>query len=143
MATARKKRRGMLGLGLVLVAAGLIFVLVPARAGVAEWLIRLWPIFLICAGVVRVMGFAVERKPKSPMGGMLLIIIGVLFFVSRFHSDLNALQVYGRYWVLLLGVFAGVELVRYYSHRQSEGPTPSLFSAGRVVIILFIVVTGV
>jgi DUF4097 and DUF4098 domain-containing protein YvlB len=89
------------------------------------------------------MGFAVERKPRSPVGGTLLIIIGLLFFVSRFHSDLNALQVYGRYWVLLLAVFAGVELVRYYSHRQSEGPPPRLFTPSRVVIILFIIGTGV
>jgi DUF4097 and DUF4098 domain-containing protein YvlB len=77
------------------------------------------------------------------MGGMLLIIIGVLFFVSRFHSDLNALEIYGRYWVLMLAVFAGVELVRYYSHRQSEGPMPRLFTFGRIIIILFIVGTGV
>jgi DUF4097 and DUF4098 domain-containing protein YvlB len=130
-------------LGLLLVAAGAIFFIAPSGSAFAEWLMHLWPVFLICAGVVRVMGFAVERKPKSPMGGMLLIIIGVLFFVSRFHSDLHALQIYGRYWLLLLGVFAGVELVRYYSHRQSEGPPPRLFTAGRVIIILFIVGTGV
>jgi DUF4097 and DUF4098 domain-containing protein YvlB/uncharacterized membrane protein HdeD (DUF308 family) len=143
LSSGRNNKRGTLLLGLLLVAVGAIFFIVPPGSALTEWLMYLWPVFLICAGVVRVMGYAVERKPKSPMGGMLLIIIGVLFFVSRFHSDLNALQVYGRYWVLLLGVFAGVELVRYYSHRQSEGPTPRLFTAGRVVMILFIVVTGV
>lgn len=130
-------------LGLLLVAAGAVFFVAPSGSAVTEWLMRLWPIFLICAGVVRVMGFAVERKPRSPMGGTLIIIIGVLFLVSRFHSDLNALQIYGRYWVLLLAVFASVELVRYYSHRQSEGPLPRLFTPGRVIIILFIVSTGV
>ncbi|HVF88986.1 MAG TPA: DUF4097 family beta strand repeat-containing protein [Blastocatellia bacterium] len=143
MATAGNKRRGMLGLGLLLVAAGLIFVLVPARAGVAEWLIRLWPIFLICAGVVRVMGFAVERKPKSPTGGMLLIIIGVLFFISRFHSNLNALEIYGRYWPVLLAIFAAVELVRFYSHRPGEGAPPRIFTIWRFVVILLIVISGV
>jgi DUF4097 and DUF4098 domain-containing protein YvlB/uncharacterized membrane protein HdeD (DUF308 family) len=130
-------------LGLLLVAVGALFFFLPSGSSVADWLMRLWPVFLICAGAARVMGFAVERKPRSPMGGTLLIIIGLLFFVSRFHSDLNALQVYGRYWVLLLAVFAGVELVRYYSHRQSEGPQPGLFTPGRVIIILFIVGTGV
>jgi DUF4097 and DUF4098 domain-containing protein YvlB/uncharacterized membrane protein HdeD (DUF308 family) len=143
LSSRRNNRRGTLLLGLLLVVAGLIFFLAPSGASVAEWLMRLWPVFLICAGIVRVMGFAVERKPRSPMGGMLLIIIGVLFLISRFHSDLNALQVYGRYWVLLLAVFAGVELVRYYSHRQSEGPPPRLFTPWRVIIILFIVSTGV
>ncbi|HEX8183098.1 MAG TPA: DUF4097 family beta strand repeat-containing protein [Blastocatellia bacterium] len=143
MSSQRNNRRGTLLLGLLLVVAGAIFFLAPSGSSVAEWVMRLWPVFLICAGIVRVMGFAVERKPRSPLGGMLLISIGVLFFISRFHSDLNALQVYGRYWVLLLGVFACVELVRYYSHRQSEGPPPRVFTPGRVVIILFIVGTGV
>src|SRR5215470_4221976 len=116
MAALSKKRRGLLLLGLLLVAGGTVFVIAPHHTGLTDWLVRLWPVFLICAGVVRVMGFAVERKPRSPMGGMLLIVIGVLFLASRFQPDLNALQIYGRYWLLLLGVFAGVELVRYYSH---------------------------
>jgi DUF4097 and DUF4098 domain-containing protein YvlB/uncharacterized membrane protein HdeD (DUF308 family) len=142
VSSGRNNKRGTLLLGLLLVLAGAAFFVLPSGSALADWLMRLWPLFLICAGVVRVMGFAVERKPRSPMGGMLLIIVGVLFFVSRFHSDLNALQVYGRYWVLLLAVFAGVELVRYYSHRQSEGPQPRVFTAGRIIIILFIVGTG-
>ncbi len=104
---------------------------------------QLWPVFLICAGVVRVMGFAVERKPRSPLVGMLLIIIGVLFLAGRFQPGLNALQVYGRYWVLLLIVFAGVELVRYYSHRHTEGPPPRVLTPMRLIVVLLIVVTGV
>lgn len=89
------------------------------------------------------MGFAVERKPRSPLVGMLLIIIGVLFLAARFQPGLNALQVYGRYWVLLLVVFASVELVRYYSHRHAEGPPPGVFTPMRVLAVLLIVATGV
>ncbi|PYT08880.1 MAG: hypothetical protein DMF60_03650 [Acidobacteria bacterium] len=130
-------------LGVLLLAVGLILVLAPAGSGIARWLIQLWPVFLICAGVVRVMGFAVERKPRSPLVGMLLIIIGVLFLAARFEPSLNALQVYGQYWVLLLVVFAGVELVRYYSHRHTEGPPPRVFTPLRVLVVLLIVATGV
>lgn len=130
-------------LGLLLLGAGLVLVLAPARSGVAEWLMQLWPVFLICAGVVRVMGFAVERRPRSPLIGMLLIIVGVLFLAARFEPRLNALEVYGRYWVLLLIVFASVELVRYYSHRPAEGPPPRVFTPMRVMVVLLIVVTGV
>ncbi len=143
MASSRKHRRGTLLLGLLLLAAGLVLVLAPAGSGVAGWLIALWPVFLICAGVVRVMGFAVERKPRSPLVGMLLIIVGVLFLVARFQPALNALQVYGRYWILLLAVYASVELVRYYSHRQTEGPPPRVFTPMRVLVVLLIVFTGV
>jgi DUF4097 and DUF4098 domain-containing protein YvlB/uncharacterized membrane protein HdeD (DUF308 family) len=139
----RKNQRGTLLLGLLLVAVGLAIFLAPAGSGLGGWLMRLWPVFMICAGVVRVMGYAVERKPRSPMGGALLIIIGAVFFVSRFHSNLNAIQIYSRYWLLLLAVLAAVELVRFYSHRQTEGPQPRLFTAGRLIIVLLIVTSGV
>jgi DUF4097 and DUF4098 domain-containing protein YvlB len=89
------------------------------------------------------MGFAAERKPRSPLGGMLLIIVGLLLFGNRLHPDLNVAQIYGRYWVLLLLVFAAVELVRYYSHPQSGGNPPRLFTPGKLVVIAFIVSTGV
>jgi DUF4097 and DUF4098 domain-containing protein YvlB/uncharacterized membrane protein HdeD (DUF308 family) len=143
LATEHKHRRGTLLLGLLLLGAGLVLVLAPAGSGVTGWLIALWPVFLICAGVVRVMGFAVERKPRSPLVGMLLIIVGVLFLAARFQPGLNALQVYGRFWVLLLVVFAGVELVRYYSHRHIEGPPPPVFTPLRILVVLLIVFTGV
>lgn len=143
MSASRKHKRGTLLLALLLLGAGLVLVLAPARSGIAGWLIALWPLFLICAGVVRVMGFAVERKPRSPLGGMLLIIIGVLFFVARFQPGLNALQVYGRYWVLLLAVYASVELVRFYSHRHAEGPPPRVFTPLRVLVVVMIACTGI
>jgi len=130
-------------LGLLLLAAGIVLILSPAGSRPTAWLVQLWPIFLICAGVVRVMGFAVERKPRSPLIGMLLIIIGVLFLAARFQPRLNALEVYGRYWVLLLIIFASVELVRYYSHRHTEGPPPRVLTPMRVVVVLLIIATGV
>jgi DUF4097 and DUF4098 domain-containing protein YvlB len=74
---------------------------------------------------------------------MLLIIVGVLFLAARFQPGLNALQVYGRYWVLLLVVFGSVELVRYYSHRHADGPPPRVFTPLRIAVVLLIVVTGV
>lgn len=143
MASSRNHRRGTLLLGLLLLAAGLVLVLAPAGSGIAGWLIVLWPVFLICAGVVRVMGFAVERKPRSPLVGTLLIIVGVLFLAARFQPGLNALQIYGRFWVLLLVVYASVELVRFYSHRHTEGPPPRVFTPMRVAVLLLIVLTGV
>ncbi len=143
MASTRKKINGTLMIGLLLLAAGLIFVFLPAGAGITEWLMRLWPLFLICAGVVRVMGFAVERKPRSPIGGLLLILIGVLFLAHRFTSSVNVLATYGRYWLLLLMVFAAVELVRYYTYRPADGAPPRLFTPWRLLIITLIVITGV
>jgi uncharacterized membrane protein HdeD (DUF308 family) len=138
----KKSRRGTLLLGLLLIACGGLFFIAPSSSA-AAWIVKLWPVFLICAGVARIMGFAVERKPRTPIGGLLLIVIGVLFLGSRFHPELNALQIYGRYWLLLLIVFASVDIVRHYSHRPGYGPPPKLFSIGRLMIVLLIVTTGV
>lgn len=143
MSSRPNNRRGTLLLGLLLVGVGVLVLVAPAGLGVRGWLMRLWPILLICAGVIRVMGFAVERKPRSPVGGMLLIIIGALFFLGRFHSDLNPVALYGRYWILLLLIFAGVELVRFYTHRQTYGPPPRLLTAGRIIVVVLIMGTGV
>ena len=151
MSSPARKRIAKLLIGLLLVAAGTAFIFAPFGEGLTgrAWtlflssMMWLWPLFLVCMGIVRVMGFAVERKPRSPLGGTLLIFIGVLFIASRFHSDLNALRVYGRYWLVLLAIFAGVELIRYYSHRQSDGPPPRMFTPGRLIVIGLIVGTGV
>jgi DUF4097 and DUF4098 domain-containing protein YvlB/uncharacterized membrane protein HdeD (DUF308 family) len=141
--TGRKKKSWLPFIGIVLVLAGLVFFAATSGMAAAQWLLGLWPLFAIIAGVASVMGFAVERKPKSPVGGMLLIFVGVLFSAGRFHSNLNALQIYGRYWILLLFVFAGVELVRHYSHRLNDGKPPRLFSIGKLLMVTLIVGSGV
>ncbi|MEK6301002.1 MAG: DUF4097 family beta strand repeat-containing protein [Acidobacteriota bacterium] len=143
MPATKRNNKAMLLLAALFLIAALALLLSSSRSAVTDWLMRLWPVFLVCAGIIRVMGFAAERRPRSPLGGMLLIIVGLLFFANRLHSDLNVAQVYGRYWVLLLAVFAAVELVRYYSHPQTAGSAPRLFTASKLVIIALIVSTGV
>jgi DUF4097 and DUF4098 domain-containing protein YvlB len=43
----------------------------------------------------------------------------------------------------LLIVFGSVELVRHYTHNQSYGPAPRVFTGGRVLVVLLIIGTGV
>src|SRR5215813_3965158 len=138
-----RKKTDLLFLGIVLILAGLVFFAALSGVGAAKWLLGLWPVLMLIMGVAGVMGFAIERKPRSPVSGMLLIFIGVLFGAARLHSDLNAIQIYGRYWILLLGVFAAVELVRHYSHRQTEGAPPRLLTFGKALLVFFLVTTGV
>jgi uncharacterized membrane protein HdeD (DUF308 family) len=142
--TGRKRKKSWLPfIGIMLVLAGLVFFAATSGMVAAKYVLGLWPLFAIIAGVAGVMGFAVERKPRSPVSPMLLLFIGVLFFAGRFHSNLNALQLYGRYWILLLFVFAAVELIRYYSHRPTEGAPPRIFSFGKILMVLLIAGSGV
>jgi DUF4097 and DUF4098 domain-containing protein YvlB len=133
----------LLLLGLLLIAIGLSLALPGSREAAIDWLMKLWPVFLICAGVIRVMGFAVERKPRSPLGGTLLIAAGVLFLAGRLHADLNVLQVYGRYWPALLVLYGSVELIRFYTHRHTDRSPARALTVGRALVIITIILTGV
>jgi len=141
LASAAKRKRGLLITGVFLIAAGLVF-LIPSHSVAAQWMLRLWPAFLVLAGIASVMAYAVERRPRSPLGGTVLIVIGVLLLIGRLQAGLNPLQIYGRYWPVLLGIFAGVELVRYYSHRPYEGVQKPAFRFSRVVIVGLIIASG-
>ena len=66
------KRVGILLLGVALIALGSSFFIFGDRTHVFELFLRLWPIFLVLAGLVRVAGFFFDRDPRSPVGGMLL-----------------------------------------------------------------------
>ena len=40
-------------------------------------------------------------------------------------------------------IFAVIELIRFYTHRKAYGPPPRLLTAGRIILVIFIVSTGV
>ena len=137
-----RSNRISLVLGIALMTAGLLFLLLQSSEGLALWMMQMWPVFLICAGLARVAGFAIDRKPRSPVDGTLLVALGIFFLIGRLHADLNPLQIYGRYWILLLLLFALVEVIRFYSHRAADGQ-PRMFTTWRVALLLLIIVTGV
>lgn len=141
-------RRRTIRVGAILIVVGIVVALTIGAFGpygrtAARWLARGWPAFLILAGVVRLIGFAAERKPRSPVSGGLLIIAGALLLVFSLSSDQGLLQIYGRYWPVVFVVFAGIGLVRYYSHRASDGPKPRLFTPLRLMFAGVIVASGV
>jgi hypothetical protein len=140
---AARNNRAVLMLGLLLIAAGLLFLALQTSEGLALWLMRMWPVFLILAGAARVICFAIERRPRSPVDGMILIALGGFFIAIRMSPALNPLQVYGRYWILLLALFAAVELIRYYSHRPAYGRQPQMFNLWRTLAAVLIVITGI
>jgi hypothetical protein len=130
-------------MGVLLVTLGLGFVLFTSFHSVARWVTRLWPIFLILAGLVQLIRFAVERRPRSPFWGGLLVAVGGVLLAGRLHPGLNVLRLYGMYWPLLLLVFATSQVIRHYTHRPDYGAAPRLFSPFRVIVLLLIVGSGV
>jgi DUF4097 and DUF4098 domain-containing protein YvlB len=140
---AAGKRSGILVAGIMLVAVGVILLIAPRSVGLAAWLGRLWPLFLVLAGLFRVAGFAIERRPRSPLGGALLVAVGIVLLVAKTDSEPNLLAIYGKYWIVVLGIYSLAELLRFYSHRQGDGAQPRLFSIPKLLTILFIGGTGI
>ena len=142
-ANGEKKRPVALLIGVILIVGGLIVAVGPLSGSLGRLAALLLPLFLILAGTIRIASFAIYRKPRSPIGGVVLVALGAIWIAGRYHSDVGILSIYGRYWPILLLLFGVVELIRYYSHPQSSEPAPRLFTAGRMTIILLIIGSGV
>jgi len=140
---SKGKRSGILIAGVLFVAAGVALIIAPRNLGLAVWLERLWPMFLVLAGLLSFAGFAIERRPRSPLGGALLVAVGSLLLAGRIDSHSGPVRTYGKYWILVLGIYSLAELLRFYSHRHGEGQQPRLFSVPKLITILLIAGTGI
>jgi len=139
---AASKRSPFLFAGIVLVAGGMITLIAPRAIGMAAGLMQLWPLFLILAGLLRIAGFVIERRPRAPLGAAFLVAAGILLLVAQ-NTESNLLEVYGKYWILVLAVYSSAELLRFYSHRSGDGPEPRLFSLPKLLAVMLIASTGV
>ena len=143
MASKRVSGTFWLSIGLMLIAAGLLFVGIKSSGSVASWLAQFWPFFLLLAGVIRIIGFAGWRRPSKPLGGMLLILIGAVILAARANEGMSIVELYGRYWPTLLLLYGGIELITFYSDKRTDLRPPRVFSPLRVIIVIFIITTGV
>lgn len=136
------KRHATLMLGVVLVGLGVLFFAMPERAYVLQVLVRFWPLFLILAGVVRVAGHLIDRRPRSPVGGLMLTSFGGILLAANLNGDRTFIHIFGRYWFwLLLALIAG-QVIRQYTYRPTDGPRPRTFGIGTVLLMILIVGGG-
>jgi hypothetical protein len=136
------RRRGTLTLGIVLCAAGALVAAAPSAGTLFGWLERGWPAILVVIGGVRLAGFAVRRRPASPVSGALLLAGGLLLLAFTLWSAGGLLEFYGRWWPLVIGVVALVEVLRHYTRRPDLGERPTLVTGGKLLLVLAIATTG-
>ncbi len=96
------KRLATLLFGIALIGMGVYFFVSPERATALQYLSRFWPIFLILAGGLRVFGYLIDRHPKSPVGGLLLLALGGILLASIWRGEHTFFQVAGTYWFFFL-----------------------------------------
>jgi DUF4097 and DUF4098 domain-containing protein YvlB len=136
-------RRGSLGIGLALCAAGVLFALAPSAGAAIGWLARWWPVALVLLGSGSLVGFASRRVPRSPVRGAAMIVVGALALAVTLQSATNPLALYGRFWPIVLGVMALVEILRFYTYRPEIGERrPALFGTSKLILVGLVVISG-
>jgi DUF4097 and DUF4098 domain-containing protein YvlB/uncharacterized membrane protein HdeD (DUF308 family) len=124
--------------GVALVSLGILFFITPERSYLVQGLILYWPIFLILAGVVRFGGHLLDRQPRSPMGGLLLMTLGGILLAANLNGETNFLTIFGRSWFFLLLAFIAGRVLRQYTHRPEDGRRPRAFTPAAIVIMLLL-----
>jgi LiaF transmembrane domain len=142
MSKVRFKRFGIILLGAALIALGVVFFAFGNRTQALELLIRLWPVFLILAGAVRVAGFVLDREPRSPVGGMLVIAIGGILLAAGFRNEHGLLHIFGKYWFFLLLAFIGGRVIAEYGRVPDYGVKRRAFAGGTLAIALLLSAAG-
>jgi DUF4097 and DUF4098 domain-containing protein YvlB len=142
MPNTMPKRFATLLLGIGLIVIGALFFVAPEQAFAVQWLMRLWPVALILAGLVRVAGYLIDRHPRSPAGGMMITAIGGVMLSANLLGHNSLILILGKYWFWILLAFIAGRLLKQYTHRIEDGLRPNTFSPGAVAVMILIVAAG-
>src|ERR1700691_2397036 len=84
------------------------------------------------------------RGRQSIFGGLLLILVGVLFLLLHHYPQLGIGHLMRLYWPVILIVWGIAKLIDNFSARQSGDASPPWLSGGEIalIILLFVAVTG-
>ena len=136
------KRYATLMLGIGLVGLGVLFFAKPDWAYLLTRFAYFWPLFLILAGIVRVTGHLIDRHPRSPVGGLMLIAMGGIVLAVNLRGGQSFIYILAHYWFwLLLALIVG-SVMRQYTHRPEDGPRPRAFGFGTIFLSILIIGGG-
>ena len=90
------------------------------------------------------MAYYYQPRRRSIFGGILLILIGLIFLAHEFRPDIGIARIFERYWPLLLVIWGIALLFDHLLASRSGAPRASAISGGEIalIIILLIVVAG-
>jgi DUF4097 and DUF4098 domain-containing protein YvlB len=136
------KRIVTLLLGIGLISLGLLFFIGQERFFVIQILTRYWPLFLIIAGLVRVSGYFIDRHPRSPLGGIMIVAVGGILLSANLRGEHSVIRIFGLYWFWLLMALIIGRILHQYTHRLEDGPRPVAFSPAAILLMIFIAGSG-
>lgn len=80
----------------------------------------------------------VPRRRRSPIGGLILIVVGVFFLVVTLRPDFNPWPVFAHYWPVILIVIGVGKIWDVYANRQ--GGEPAIRHSGALAALVILVV---
>ncbi len=79
------------------------------------------------------------RQRQSVFGGLILILIGVLFLLHHFRPELGIAHLFRVYWPLLLIVWGIAKLIENFSPRDPADPRRPVVTGGEIALLLLLI----
>jgi hypothetical protein len=79
------------------------------------------------------------RQRSSIFGGLLLILLGILFLLARFNPDLRMWHLFWRYWPVLIILWGIAKLIDNMSAHQAGQTRPPLLTGGEAALLVLVV----
>ncbi|MFZ0234677.1 MAG: DUF5668 domain-containing protein, partial [Candidatus Acidiferrales bacterium] len=76
---------------------------------------------------------------SSIFGGLLLILLGVLFLLARFNPDLRMWHLFWRYWPVLIILWGIAKLIDHLSAHQAGQTRPPLLTGGEAALLVLVI----
>ncbi|MGC1685860.1 MAG: DUF5668 domain-containing protein, partial [Candidatus Acidiferrales bacterium] len=76
-----------------------------------------------------------QEHRQGLFGGLVLILIGVLFLVHRFHPEIGIAHFFRVYWPLLLIIWGIAKLIENFSYRNSGAPRRPVITGGEIALL--------
>jgi hypothetical protein len=76
---------------------------------------------------------------SSIFSGLLLIVLGILFLLARFHPDLGIWHLFWRFWPVLIILWGIAKLVDHFGAQRTGESRPPLLSGGEAALLLLVV----
>jgi putative adhesin/cell wall-active antibiotic response 4TMS protein YvqF len=76
---------------------------------------------------------------NSIFGGLLLILLGILFLLARFNPDLRMWHLFWRYWPVLIILWGIAKLIDNVSAQRAGQTRPPLLSGGEAALLILVV----
>jgi DUF4097 and DUF4098 domain-containing protein YvlB len=80
-----------------------------------------------------------RQQRSSIFSGLLLIVLGTLFLLARFHPDLGIWHLFWRFWPVLIILWGIAKLVDHMSAQQAGDARPPLLTGGEAALLILVV----